>query len=232
MRMIGFVILLLAGAILRGQVVINEVLYNPNPGEEQLVELKNLGGSPADLSGYWICNFPDYRQLGPGRIIPAGGIVVVHLITGEDTDTDWYVQGLLLTLGLGLGEVGLYLDSNFGLSTSMISYVQYGGVAGGRASVAVVAGLWDAASSFVPVVVRGNSIEFSGFVPPYSPGDWMDQPNPTIGSENGCDPNRGYSLDLLEQWLTLSFDPCLDLDGNDIFEITDLAALVNVATPD
>ncbi|HZO85607.1 MAG TPA: lamin tail domain-containing protein, partial [Verrucomicrobiae bacterium] len=71
----------------RGEIVINEIMYNHqllpptnNPparaSDEEWIELHNHSGSPVDLTGWEIRGGIEYR-FSPGKIIPAGGYLVV-----------------------------------------------------------------------------------------------------------------------------------------------------------
>ena len=44
----------------RGQVVINEILLD---GTDDVIELKNQGATQVDVSSWWICYQPAYRQI-------------------------------------------------------------------------------------------------------------------------------------------------------------------------
>ena len=64
--------------VIAGEIVINEIL--PDGGT---VELKNIGDETVDISGYWLCNFPSYSQIGNlnfvcgSSMVAAGEIVAV-----------------------------------------------------------------------------------------------------------------------------------------------------------
>jgi len=114
-------------------------------------------------------------------MIPAGGIIVIHLGgSGDDTSTEIFLSGSLNT---SASDLGLYVSTfDFTSSANMRSFVQWGSDGNGRESVAVNAGLWTA-GDFVPDVAEGHSIEYDGGG--QSSSDWVDQPTPTLGQENG-----------------------------------------------
>ncbi len=159
----------LAPTFLLGQVKINEVLFSSSGNQ---VELKNFGTSPVDVSNWWFCSLFNYTRVGTLPIIsgnlniPAGGILAVGSINLNDNSAD----------------LGLYNSNNFASASAMQDFVQWGGSGQGRESVAVAKGIWTA-GDFVTKVADGHSIEYDG--DGNASGDWFDQDNPTIGSENG-----------------------------------------------
>ena len=166
------------------QVVINEVLYDPagvDTGEER-IELKNIGSTAVDLSGYDL--YPDgigYFTF-PSLTLPAGSCCVVHLRqTGSNSVSDVYHETPTSNLGNSSGSVALFNGTTHSSST-LASFVQWG--AGGKAwsSAATSAGFWTSVADSVAAVAEGHSIEYDGTG--ISPSDWFDQSSPTIGSEN------------------------------------------------
>ncbi len=164
---------------LPGKIVVNEVLYDPtgSNSENQLVELKNIGSEPVELNGWWFCARQDYAQI-PDVTIAPDVFLVAHIgATGTNTSTDVFLP-FMLTLQ-SVSDLNLYRDGNFSNASSMVSFVQWGGVPPiGRESVAVAAGLWTS-GDFVPGVAEGHSIEYDGNG--NRADDWIDQANPTIG---------------------------------------------------
>ena len=149
----------------KSQVVINEVMPNGS------IEIKNLGGSTVNISTWWICNFPDYRQLSSltlmcGNLILGPGQILAVSASGFVSNGD--------------GEVGLYSNSNFGSPAGMMDYVQWGFAGHQRESVAVSAGQWTS-GQFVPSIPNGQSIQYDGSGNTAS--DWCSNPN-TVCSEN------------------------------------------------
>ncbi len=162
-----------------GKMVISEVLYDPagsNAGA-QLVELRNVGGEPVAMNGWWLCARQDYAQL-PNVTLADGAVLVVHVgANGTNTDTDAYLP-FMLTLQ-PISDLNLFQDANFNNPASMVHFVQWGGVPPtSRQSEAVIQGLW-ISGDFVPTVAEGHSIEYDGEGNRAS--DWFDQPTPNIG---------------------------------------------------
>ncbi|CAM2070708.1 Lamin tail domain-containing protein [Sulfidibacter corallicola] len=179
----------LLGQIATAQVVINEVLSNPDGPDGQWVELANLGETEADLSGWFLCDRsvnPAYVSLGENRTIPPGGIVAVDLSgTGQDSATLW-VLSAPWTIGTVDGEMGLYVDNNFGSPASIRSYMQWGSGNHPRATVAVDANIWTDAAEFVTAPAAGASLSFTGTGGgPFGPNDWEESAEPDLGLRNG-----------------------------------------------
>ena len=157
---------------IQGQgVVINEVFPTGQ------IELKNTGSSAVDVSTYWLCQFPNYLQLQDATllcgslVLQPGEILAVSNFNAVDDPSE--------------GEVGLYLDNQFGNPNSIIDYVDWGVAGGGRSGVAVDAGIWTD-GDVVPAFPTGSSIEYDGAG--NSSGDWNVQSSPTVCQENGDDP--------------------------------------------
>ncbi len=157
------------------QVVINEIL----PGGT--VELKNIGTTTVDVSGYWLCDFPSYQQISSSNLecgntaLEPGGILTVNdfnVVEGDD------------------GEMGLYTTSSFGSPTALVDYVEWGSTGHQRSSVAVAAGIWTT-GDFVPAFASTESLAYSGSGE--SSSSWTASANTTICQENTatCDAAGG-----------------------------------------
>ncbi len=159
----------MAPTFLFSQVKINEVLFSSTGNQ---VELKNFGSSSVDVSNWWFCTLFDYTRVGAlpvlsGELnIPAGGILALSGIGLNDNSAD----------------LGLYNSGSFGSTTAMEDFLQWGGGGQGRESVAVSKGIWTA-GDFAAAPADGHSLEYDG--DGNAAGDWFDQDNPTIGSDNG-----------------------------------------------
>ena len=188
MKQIIFPMLILLNSTLllaQANPVLNEILYDPT-GENfgnQLIEIKNIGDATADISGWWLCTLAlQYTQLPSGVTIPAGGIIVIHVGgSGTNTTTDIFLSSMS-GLSASASDVSLYSNDSFTSSSSIRDFVQWGSGGNGRESVAVSAGIWTA-GDFITDVAKGHSIEYDGSG--NSSSDWIDQPVPTIGQENG-----------------------------------------------
>jgi len=165
------------------QVIINEVMYDPVGADagKQLVELKNIGTVFIDLSGWWLCARQDYAGPFPDVTLAPGALIVCHIgAAGTDSKQDLYFPFMLPMQTIS--DFNLYLNPIFSNPSSMVSFVQWGGVPPvNRQTEAVTAGLWTA-GDFVPLVPEGHSMEYDGSGKKST--DWYDQPNPSIGKEN------------------------------------------------
>ena len=139
-------LLLLTTTTQSQNVVINEVFANGS------FELKNNGNTAVNISTFWICNFPDYRQLNSltiecGELNLQPGAEVVFTASGLYQTSD--------------SELGLYTNNNFGSSAGMLSYVEWGSSGHQRSSVAVGAGVWTT-GNFVASFNNSQSLLYDG----------------------------------------------------------------------
>lgn len=176
---------LLAGAA-QAQVVFNEVRYKDSGGSfvDQVVELKNVGASPANIGGWIFCHQFIYNSVLPANFtIPAGGYALVHFNqSGSNTSTEVFFPGDQLA---AVTDLALYATANFTSSSAIRAFIQFGGHPGsGRESVAQSAGLWSS-GDFIPGVANGNSIELCNGSPASS-SSYVPQTTPTLGQDNGC----------------------------------------------
>ncbi len=106
-------------------------IFRLNPATNS-VTLKNFGDAEGTISGLWFCNFPDYAQVNGmtsvTSLAPDEEVVIISTINFDEVD----------------GEFGLYNTNNFGSSSAMEDYLQWGSADHQREPVAVAAGLWDA----------------------------------------------------------------------------------------
>ncbi len=158
------------------QVVINEIF------PDGTVELKNTGTTTVDVSGYWLCDFPDYQQINNSNL-QCGNLMMApgEILTVDDFNTISEVDG----------EMGLYINNAFGDPNAIIDYVEWGFSGHPRSDEAVSAGIWTA-GDFVAEFGATQSLEYSGSGD--TSDDWSDQDNPTICAENGggsCDAEGG-----------------------------------------
>jgi hypothetical protein len=162
---------LLTGSTL-AQVRLNEVGYLgvDFQGQPEWVELHNTGTGDVDVSGWFLCNFPVYQEIGNlmvlsgSMVIPAGGFLTVPFTALVSTTNG--------------AEVGLYLNgNNFGSAANILDYMQYGSANHQRESVAVAAGVWQD-NAFVAHAPSGQSLAFDD-----SDGTWKAN-TPTPGAVN------------------------------------------------
>jgi hypothetical protein len=110
------------------RVVINELLANDDPGvpalSQDVIELKNLGDAPADISGWYLTNdlsAPAKYRIPDGTIIPANGLVVFRA-------ADFAGSGLVLPSEGG--QAWLFSAAN-GALTGYAHGLEYGAQADG-----------------------------------------------------------------------------------------------------
>jgi len=133
------------------QPIINEVY------SDEKVELKNTGTAPIDISGYFLCANMQYEQLSNLNVVcgdlmlDPGELVVVDVSTATGG----------LVIDNVEGEMALYVDSGFGQSTSMRSYVEWGSTGHVRSGIAVLAGLWTT-GEFAPSFGFAMSLAYDG----------------------------------------------------------------------
>lgn len=129
-------------------------------GDDGYVEIVNSGSDPITLAGVYICEFPDYADLGD----------VAEVDTLDPGATTQIAASVLGGLSIDSGEAALYDGDDFDSADAMLSYVQWGSGDHQRASVAAEAGLWPSVDDFVTPDPAFGSIESGGFAP--DPESW------------------------------------------------------------
>ncbi len=147
------------------------VLTSISFGDGGMVVITNIGDSPGNLGGHFLCQRPSYFGI-PDVEVPAGGLVAISTggsvflpPPGAITIDEIAAIG---TLDPGDGEVGLYTSALFGSATDIISYVEWGSSGHGRSSVAVEAGIW---SGFVQTGTDSVAI-LANTTPPTEAAHW------------------------------------------------------------
>jgi len=168
---------------------INEVDY-----EEQWVELFNAGTQTVDVSGMFLCTYPNY--------LPIGNLTVTmgntSMSPGDFLVVTWAPSSNFTTTS---GELGLYAanTSDFGNAPSMFDYMEYGTDGHQRESVAVANLFWDSGAA-IPLGPAGQSLSRNG-VDVFGPSHW-EATAPTPGMQNqvvtsiedGSVPGDGFGL--------------------------------------
>jgi len=95
------------------------------------IKITNHGEVDVDPNGLIVCQFPSYAPIDGA---PA-------LAPGESYALD--LAGLGIPADAANGEIGLYLDNNFGSSDSIVAYVEWGSSDHERSPVAQGATVWD-----------------------------------------------------------------------------------------
>ena len=129
-------------------------------GEGGFIRVENRGVTDADVKGIYICQFPQYSDLGaqvPNGVIAAGDIFEVPAAA----------VGGLSKAG---GEAALYAnDNDFGSPDNILAFVQWG-TGGARAEVATAANIWGGADVSVSPDPGFNDIVLNG--DPADPEAW------------------------------------------------------------
>ncbi|WP_298897545.1 T9SS type A sorting domain-containing protein [uncultured Psychroserpens sp.] len=188
---------LFAVSFSQAQIVINEVKENGS------VELKNLGATTIDVSTYWLCDFPSYRQLNNGSI------------TVESGNLNMTPGAILEISGFNFidsadGELGLYSTNSFGSSSAIVDYIQWGSGNHGRANVAVGAGVWSIATDFIPAFGESLSLQYDGTGD--SPSDYFEDTD-TLGSDNNIVICNAHAADITIDNTNLNNTTTVAADG-------------------
>lgn len=171
------------------QIVINEVLYDPSGVDtgQEWIELKNIGASPIDITGYDLnASTGDYLTF-PSLNVPAGDFVIVHWNTDSINETDFsdniahiYTGSGIDNMGNTTGWVALF-NSTTHSSSTIIDYMECGSGDKTWENDAVTAGIWTE-DNYAVDVVESHSLEYDGSGDLGS--DWIDQSTPTQGADN------------------------------------------------
>lgn len=110
----------------------------------QGVLIQNVGSATGNLSGFALCQAPSYHTFGDIELAP-GEFIAVSLGGGFSPPSG---AKEIITAGVGQisaedGELGLYSSSDFGNSSAIVGYVEWGSSGHRRSSVAVGAGIWN-----------------------------------------------------------------------------------------
>ncbi len=158
------------------------------------VTITNLGNADEDISAWRFCNWPAYStiaSLGASSTLTPGTSEVINWSAAIDAD----------------GELGLYIDGSWGMSSSVVDYVEWASTGHTRSAVAVGAGVWnvgDFVDGPAPYAFTGGSGDYGSAFwdvnnPTYDVTFVMDLSNETVnalgvniaGTFNGFDANGG-----------------------------------------
>ncbi|MFQ5523219.1 MAG: hypothetical protein ACE5F5_06530 [Acidimicrobiia bacterium] len=150
------------------------VLSSLNLGDNGMIVVTNVGTEAGSLSGYFLCQRPNYFALpevtlepGQSFAISTGGSVFLPP-PGAITSDELATVGTLSPTG---GEMGLYSSSDFNSPSAIVSYLEWGSSGHGRSSVAVEAGIWPA-GGFVPTA-EDTSFVSANTLPATEPAHWQ-----------------------------------------------------------
>jgi len=190
-KYIILIILLVLETNIVAQVVINEVFYDETGGDlgNEWIELKNIGGSAATITGYDLTAVSGDYYTFPSLTVPTGDFVVVHWRKVGTDDTDFGDNVAHLYTGTtgydnNMGDTAGYVaffNSTTHSSLTIIDYMEYGAGDQNWENDAVTAGIWSE-DNFAPDVIASHSLEYDGSGNLGS--DWVDRGIPTQGGEN------------------------------------------------
>ncbi|MBU3923229.1 lamin tail domain-containing protein, partial [Patescibacteria group bacterium] len=191
--------LLLTPFLASANIVINEVLYDPDltdTGNEYII-LYNNGDSDFDLTNYELNAVSGDYFVFPSFSLNAKSFVTIHWRTeGTNTQTDLYtgLSGFDANMGNTRGWVALF-KSNEHTKNTIVDYLEYGESGQTYESKAIDAGIWTT-NDFIPDVNAGKTIKLiiDGLDNNLS-SDWIEA-NPTLksGSEESDSDNEKTSL--------------------------------------
>lgn len=129
-------------------------------GDGGFVRVQNRGSADANVNGVYICQFPQYTDLGT---VVARGVIAV----GETVEIPASAVGGLSDQG---GEAALYANNDdFGSPDNILAYVQWG-AGGARAAVATAANIWAGLDVSITPDPQYNDIVLNG--DPADPEAW------------------------------------------------------------
>ena len=92
------------------------------------IELTNVGTESVELGGLILCQPSAYNGVEAHTLAPGASVEVSADLVGGVSPVS--------------GEVGLYVDSDFGNADSIVAYVEWGETGHTRSTPAVEAGIW------------------------------------------------------------------------------------------
>ncbi len=110
-----------------------------------MIVVTNVGDATGNLAGHFLCQRPAYFGIPDVEVAPGQSVAISTGGSVFQPPPDAITLDQIATIGTlspGAGEVGLYKSANFGSSTDILSYVEWGRSGHGRSSVAVEAGIW------------------------------------------------------------------------------------------
>lgn len=143
------------------------------------VVITNQGSDAIDVSGWFVCRFPDYWPIPDGTMLDAGADLVIHAAAGTDSATDLYADGGFGVFEAAGGEVALYNSMDFESPAAIVAYVAWNG-GSQRKSVAQAAGIWgeeDVTVDMPTNLVRtGESLDASAYSPDAATSGPVEEP--------------------------------------------------------
>lgn len=187
-QLTGLLALSLLAANARAQLTavrVNEILLAPATAGSQLVELKNHGAFPVDLTGWLVVTSQNALAL-PSQVLQTEACVVLHLgASGTNTLNDIFLP--TATPLLAADTISLFRSAAIAQPSELMDFVSYGGGLGGI-QFAVQAGQWSSAGDSVnltPAVgetlAHYDTMEYGSG---NDPDSWFVDGTPTLGATN------------------------------------------------
>lgn len=137
----------------------------------QDVVIQNIGDVTGNLMGFAICQRPNYHtfgdiELAPGELVAVslGGDVFLPPPGAKTTTAN------IGRISADDGEIGLYSTNNFGSSSAIVDYVEWGSSGHPRSSVAIEAGIW--APGHTVETTAETTVIFANSTPTSVSEDW------------------------------------------------------------
>ena len=182
------VVLFLIPKMVFGNVVINEVFYDPSGVDtgKEYIRLYNNSDSSVDLTNWSIDPSSANYFIIPSFTLNAKSFVNIHIgISGTNTATDLYDNGSA-NMGNTSGPIALFNHATTHKAETFVDYIEYGVGGQTNESEAVKTGIW-ATNAFIPDVAEGKTIKLkTDGVDTNSPGDWVET-NPSIAQESSSE---------------------------------------------
>lgn len=175
-----------------GQIIINEVLYDPTGVDTGLewIELYNPGGSALIMTGYCLYASGEH-YIFPTFTLNSGAYLLIHWnLDGTDSASNLYTGTTSWSnMGNTAEAVALWNTHSSHTSSTILDYVEYGDSNNPYDGTAESASVWTA-GDFALDVTEGHSLEYDGSGDMGS--DWFDQTIPTPGTDNALPVELSY----------------------------------------
>lgn len=152
----------------QGDVVIQEILYNPAPGDAKKIAFKNISSSTLDVSNWCLCNRPAYEEIVSTSFTVKGTVNPMAFAPGEVLVLEVNAGSFYNQLD-NASELALYHRAagcgGYNTAANLEDYVAWGvdpTTHGTRGAVAVSAGLWPNENDFTSAASQGESMQYDG----------------------------------------------------------------------
>jgi len=132
--------------------IISQIRFTKVDPVTDIITIHNFGNTMIDISNYQICKKFQYKALN--QLTLNSGTLILQ--AGSDVTLS------NASLDVTNSDLGLYQDSNFTSTTSMLDFLQWGSSGNGRESVANAKGIWTTGNFIAttgPYFYHGNGAE-------------------------------------------------------------------------